>query len=76
VLGIISAASGVLHLDFVFELLGIVLGTAGYALGGRRLGIATLVISTVLLFVFSAARQGEILGIDLRDPLITGQLDL
>ncbi len=76
ILGIISAASGALHLDFVFEFLGIVLGTAGYALGAHRLGIVTVVISTILLFVFVAASQGEIPGIDPRDPLILDQLDL
>ena len=69
VLGMISAASGVLHLDIVFEFLGILLGTAGYALGARRLGIATVVLSTILLFVFLAASQGLIPGIDPRDPL-------
>ena len=76
VLGIVSAVSGAPHLDFVFEFLGIVLGTVGYALGAYRLGIATVVISTVLLLVFLAASQGEIPGIDPRDPLILDQLDL
>ncbi len=69
VLGMISAASGALHLDFAFEFLGIVLGTAGYMLGARRLGIATVVLSTILLFVFLAANQGVIPGIDPTDPL-------
>ncbi len=69
ILGVISAATGVFFIDFVFELLGIVLGATGYALGARRLGKATVVISTVLLLVFLAASQGVIPGIDPRDPL-------
>ncbi len=67
--GIITAAIGVFFVDLVLEFLGIVLGTIGYVLGCRRLGIATVVISTVLLLVFMAASQGEIPGIDPRDPL-------
>ncbi len=69
VLGMISATSGVLHLDIVFEFLGIALGTAGYALGARRLGIATVILSTVLLLIFLAANQGVIPGVEPRDPL-------
>ncbi len=69
ILGVISAATGVFFIDFVFELLGILLGATGYALGARRLGKATVVISTVLLLVFLAASQGVIPGIDPRDPL-------
>lgn len=69
VFGIITAAIGVFFVDLVLEFLGIVLGTIGYVLGCRRLGIATVVISTVLLLVFMAASQGEIPGIDPRDPL-------
>ena len=65
----ISAATGVFFIDFVFELLGILLGATGYALGARRLGKAAVVISTVLLLVFLAASQGVIPGIDPRDPL-------
>ena len=68
-LGMISAASGGLHLDIVFEFLGITLGTVGYMLGARRLGIATVVLSTVLLMGFLAASQGMIPGIEPRDPL-------
>ena len=69
ILGMISAASGALHLDIVFEFFGIALGTAGYVLGARKLGIATVVLSTVLLLVFLAASQGVIPGIEPRDPL-------
>jgi len=69
ILGVISAATGVFFIDFVFELLGILLGATGYALGARRLGKAAVVISTVLLLVFLAASQGVIPGIDPRDPL-------
>jgi hypothetical protein len=65
----ISAASGVFHIDFTLEFFGIMLGTAGYILGARRLGIFTVVLSTVLLFVFMAAAQGEIPGVEPTDPL-------
>lgn len=69
VLGLVCAASGVFFVDFVLEFLGILLGATGYALGARRLGIATVVLSTVLLLVFLAASQGLIPGIDPTDPL-------
>ncbi len=69
VLGLVCAASGVFFVDFVLEFLGILLGATGYALGARRLGIATVVLSTVLLLVFLAASQGVIPGIDPTDPL-------
>jgi hypothetical protein len=59
----------VFFVDFVLEFLGILLGATGYALGARRLGIATVVLSTVLLLVFLAASQGVIPGIDPTDPL-------
>lgn len=69
VLGMVCAASGVFFVDFVFEFLGILLGATSYALGARRLGIATVVLSTVLLLVFMAVIQGVIPGIEPRDPL-------
>jgi hypothetical protein len=69
VLGMLSAASGVLHIDFTFEFFGSVLGAVGYVLGARRLGAVTVVLSTVLLFVFMAAAQGEIPGVEPTDPL-------
>ncbi len=65
-LGRNSAATGVFFIDFVFESFGILLGATGYGFGTRRLGKATVVISTVLLLVSLAASQGEIPGIDLR----------
>jgi hypothetical protein len=65
----VCAASGVFFVDFLFEFLGILLGATGYALGARRFGIATVVLSTILLLVFMAAVQGVIPGVDPRDPL-------
>ena len=54
VAGILVAGLGVFFIDFVLELFGIALGAMGYALSARRLGIAAVVFSTVLLFVFLA----------------------
>ena len=68
-LGIICAASGVFFIDLIFEFVGILLGAAGYALGARRLGIATIVLSTVLLLIFLAISQGMVPGMDPLDPI-------
>jgi len=40
----------------------------GYALGAHRLGIATVVISVVMLFVVLTASQGYIPGVEPKDP--------
>lgn len=69
ILGITLAALGIFFLDIVLEFAGILLGTLGYGLGARKLGIAAVTISTLLLLVFLAAGQGEIPGLAPRDPI-------
>ena len=73
VLGMVCAASGAFFIDIVLEFLGVLLGATGYALGARKLGITTVVLSTILLLVFLAASQGEIPSIDARDPIASGR---
>ncbi len=69
VLGIVCAVSGGFFIDVILEFLGFLMGVIGYALGARRLGIATIVLSTALLLVFLAASQGLIPGIGPTDPI-------
>lgn len=63
VLGLLSAAFGAFFLHIVLESLGVVLGAIGSALGAFKLGIATIILSTVLLAFFLAVRQGLIPGL-------------
>jgi hypothetical protein len=56
--GLVCALWGLLNISVAYEVLGIVLGVVGYALGARRLGTTTVVVSVVLLVVVLAAAQG------------------
>ncbi|CAA9388071.1 MAG: hypothetical protein AVDCRST_MAG93-9581, partial [uncultured Chloroflexia bacterium] len=69
ILGIVCAVSGAFFVDLMLEFLGILLGATGYTLGARKVGTATIVLSTILLLVFMAATQGAIPGVEPRDPL-------
>jgi hypothetical protein len=48
--------------------LGIVLGVVGYALGARRLGAATVVVSVVALILLLAVAQRYVPGVEPTDP--------
>lgn len=76
VLGMASAASGMLFMDIVLEFSGMTLGAFAYALGARRLGVAALVVSTVLMLIFLAANMGEIPGLDPTDPIAVASAPL
>lgn len=61
--GLLLAAAGFLGEDVTPETLGMVMGVLSYALGTRRLGAATLLVSTVLLIVVLAVGNGDLPGI-------------
>ena len=65
-LGILLALAGVVFITNVLTLafLGIVLGVLGAVLGTRRLGIAAIVISVLVLLFGSAAFGGLVPGLD------------
>src|SRR5215212_7878281 len=66
VLGILLALAGVIFITNVVTLafLGIVLGTLGVVLGIRRLGIAAVVVSVLVLLFGLAAFGGLVPGLD------------
>jgi len=66
VLGILLALAGVIFITNVVTLafLGIVLGTLGVVLGIRRLGIAAVVVSVLVLLFGLAAFGGLVPGMD------------
>ena len=68
VIGLFCTLWGVFNISVAYEALGILLGAAGYALGARRFGGATVVISVVALILVLAAAQGYIPGIEPTDP--------
>lgn len=56
VVGLISVLWGILRISIAYDFFGIVLGVMGYALGARRLGAATVLISAaVLVFLLAVA---------------------
>jgi hypothetical protein len=63
-LGILFALAGALAADISLEFLGIVLGTAAYALGSRRLGAAAIVVSTVMMILGLLVMRGYVPGIE------------
>ena len=66
VLGILLALAGVFFITNVVTLafLGIILGTLGVVLGIRRLGIAAVVVSVLVLLFGLAAFGGLVPGMD------------
>jgi hypothetical protein len=66
--GLFCALWGLFNISVAYEVLGIVLGVVGYALGARRLATATVVVSVVLLVVVLAAAQGYVPGVESSDP--------
>lgn len=68
VIGLFFVLWGALFISAAYEALGIFLGIVGFALGARRQGIATVVISAVALILVLAAAQGYIPGIEPADP--------
>jgi len=64
VLGILLALAGSVAAEVSAEALGIILGLTAYGLGSRWLGMAAVVVSTVMLIVVLAVGQGYIPGID------------
>ncbi len=66
VLGILLALAGVFFITNVLTLafLGIVLGALGAVLGTRRLGIAAVVVSVLVLLFGSAAFGSLVPGLD------------
>lgn len=66
VLGILLALAGVFFINSVLTLafLGIMLGTLGVVLGTRRLGIAAVVVSVLVLLFGLAAFGGLVPGLD------------
>ncbi len=69
VLGLISALVGAFGLDVSLEAVGILLGAVGYALGASRLGIVTVIFSTLALIFLLAVGQGYVPGPWPMDPL-------
>jgi len=69
VLGLISALVGAFGLDVSLEAVGILFGAVGYALGASRLGIVTVIFSTIALIFLPAIGQGYIPGPWPLDPL-------
>lgn len=67
-LGLFCALWGLFNISVAYEVLGIVLGAVGYALGAPRLAATTVVVSVVLLVVVLAAAQGYVPGVDASDP--------
>ena len=65
-LGIVAAFFGT-GASVVPGALGICLGILGYFLGSNRLGTATIILCTAVLFFGLAASQGQIPGIDASD---------
>lgn len=61
--GLLLAAAGFLGEDVTPEAMGMIMGALSYALGTRRLGAATLLVSTVLLIVVLAVGNGDLPGI-------------
>ncbi len=68
VIGLFCVLWGTLFISVAYEAFGLLLGIVGYALGARRPGIATIVISAVALILVLAAAQGYIPGIEPADP--------
>jgi hypothetical protein len=68
VIGLLCTLWGVFHISIAYEVFGILLGGAGYALGARRFGVVTVVISALALVFVLAAAQGYIPGIEPTDP--------
>ncbi len=66
VLGILLALAGVFFITSVVSLafLGVILGTLGAVLGTRRLGIAAVVVSVLVLLFGLAAFGGLVPGLD------------
>ncbi len=66
VLGILLALAGVFFITNVLTLafLGVILGTLGAVLGTRRLGIAAVVVSVVVLLFGFAAFGGLVPGVN------------
>ena len=62
VLGIVLALIGALFVSIATEGIAIALGVAGYFLGARSLGITTIVLSVVGMFLGLLAGQGVMLG--------------
>jgi site-specific recombinase len=60
--GIVGALLGATE-DISAGVLAIVVGVLGYSLGARRLGVATVVLGTVALFVVAAASTGLLPGV-------------
>ena len=63
VMGIVLAVAGVFGPDISFEAMGIIFGTTGYMLGSRVLGVAAIVLSTVMLVVVLMVARGYLPGI-------------
>ncbi len=65
-LGILLALAGALFVNNVLTLafLGIILGALGAVLGTRRLGVAAVVVSVVVLLFGLAVFSGLIPGLD------------
>ena len=61
--GIVGALLGVVTEDVSPGVLAIVLGVLGYSLGARRLGAATVILGTVVLFLVVAASTGLVPGV-------------
>jgi hypothetical protein len=68
--GLATAALGTISMEVAIESVALVLGIVGYALGARALGVATIVISTLMMFVTLAVGVGEIPGIAPTDPVV------
>ena len=59
---------GVLNISVAYDALGIVLGVVGYALGARRFGAATVVVSVVALILLLAVAQRYVPGVEPTGP--------
>lgn len=59
---IVCVPIGAYFVSIAVGFVGIILGIMGYALGSRRLGFATIVLSTVAMFVGLLVGQGVIVG--------------
>lgn len=63
-MGIALAVLGALAAEISMEALGIIFGVASYTLGSRRLGLATVVFSTVMLMLVLAVSRGYFPGVE------------
>ncbi len=71
VVGLSFAVVGAFFVSLATDILGMILGMVGYALGSRVFGVVVIIISTITLFIGILAGQGVIPGS--YDELVSGE---